>query len=143
MSASDLVQFIGRYHQALGAIVQGDAEPMKQLYSQRDQATLANPLGPPARGRAQIENAMERAASNFRDGEDLRFERLSEYATADMAYIFEIERVRMKIGGSHQLAPVALRTTTVFRREDGGWRIDHRHADPITSPRQPESIIEQ
>ena len=143
MSASDLEQFIERYHQALHAFVKGDAEPMKRLFSQRDQATLANPLGPPVRGRAEIETAMERAASHFRDGQDLRFERLSEHATADMAYIFEVERVRMRIGGSDELAPVALRTTTVFRREDAGWLIDHRHADPITSPRPPESIIER
>jgi hypothetical protein len=31
--------------------------------------------------------------------------------------------------------------TTIFRREDGAWRIVHRHADPITSPRTPESIV--
>ena len=143
MSTSDLEQFIERYHEALGGIVRGDAEPMKRLFSERDGVTLANPLGPPARGRAQIEQAMERAASNFRDGEDLRFERLAEHATEDLAYIFEIERVRMRIGGSDQHAPVALRVTSVFRREEDGWRVDHRHADPILSPRPAVSIIER
>ena len=143
MSASDLEQFIERYHEALGGIVRGDADPMKRLFSQRDEVTLANPLGPPARGRAQVEQAMERAASNFRDGEDLRFERLGEHESGDLAYIFEIERVRMRIAGSDELAPVALRVTSVFRREEDGWRVDHRHADPILSPRPAESIIER
>ena len=70
-------------------------------------------------------------------------ERISDYATADLAYILEIERGRMKVGVADEMAPVSLRVTTIFRREDGEWRIVHRHADPITSPRPPESIAEQ
>ena len=143
MSASDLEQFIQRYQEALGGIIQGDADPMKRIYSEREEVTLANPLGPPARGRVQVEQAMERAASNFRDGEELRFERLAERATEDLAYIFEIERLRMRIAGSDELTPVALRVTSVFRREQDGWRLEHRHADPIMSPRPAESIIER
>ena len=135
--------FIDRYHEALDAFVKGDPEPVMALFSRREEATLANPLGPPARGWPRIEETTRRAASAVRDGEGLRFERLSEAESADLAYIFEIERLRMRIAGSDELAPVALRTTTVFRREPEGWRIDHRHADPIMSPRPPESIIER
>jgi len=61
-----------------------------------------------------------------------RFERISEYATADLAYILELERWRGKVGGVDWLVPMALRVTTLYRREDGGWKIAHRHADAIT-----------
>lgn len=143
MAASDLAEAIEQYHRALDAFVTGDPEPVKALFSRRDGATLANPFGPPAVGREQIERTLDRAASLLREGEPMRYERISEYATPDLAYILEFERVRMKIGGADEKAPVTLRTTTIFRREDDGWRIDHRHADPITSPRPPESIIER
>jgi ketosteroid isomerase-like protein len=139
---SDLAHTIEQYHRALDAFVTG--EPVtKKLFSRRDDVTLANPLGPPVRGWDQVENAMENAASQLREGEPCQFERISEYATADLAYTVWIERSRMKLGGAEELAPTALRVTTIFRREDGEWKIVHRHADPITSPRPPESVAAQ
>jgi len=143
MSATDLAQVIEQDHRALDALVRGDPEPKKRLFSRRDDVTLANPLGPPARGWNQVEKTLERAVAQLREGEPIRFERISEYATADLAYIVEIERTRMKVGGADDLSPVSLRVTTIFRREDGEWRIAHRHADPITTARSAESIIER
>lgn len=137
----DLARTIEEYHRALDAFVTGDPAT-KKLFSRRDDVTLANPFGPPVRGWDQVEKVMEHAAAQLREGEPIRFERVSEYATADMAYTVWIERSRMKVGGADELAPTALRVTTIFRLEDGEWRIVHRHADPITSPRAPESLVE-
>ena len=53
-------------HRALDAIVRGDQGPKKAVFSHRDDVTLANPLGPPARGWNQVEEALERAASQLR-----------------------------------------------------------------------------
>jgi ketosteroid isomerase-like protein len=36
---------------------------------------------------------------------------------------------------------VAVRVTSVYRLESGGWKLVHRHADPITTPRPAESVI--
>lgn len=141
MLASDLAQVVEEYHRALDAFVKGDPKPNKKLFSRRGDVTLANPLGPPARGWDQVEQTMERAVSQVREGEATRFERISEFATPDLGYILEIERTRMKLGGSDQMSPVALRVTTIFRREEDGWRIVHRHADPITASRPIESIV--
>ncbi len=143
MLAVDLVHAVDRYHEAVNAFVNGDPEPEKELYSHRDDVTLANPLGPPAHGWRQVEQALERAASQVRGAEPMRFERIADYGTADLAFILELERVRMKIGGSAETMPVSLRTTTIFRREDDGWKVLHRHADPITSPRPVESVVER
>ena len=137
-----LAAFIELDHQALAAIVRGDPEPKKKLFSRRDDVTLANPFGPPAHGWQKVAETLERAASQLRDGKVLACERISEYATADLAYIVEIERCHGRAGTS-EAAPNALRVTTIFRHEDGEWRIVHRHADPITSPRPAESILQR
>ena len=141
MLASELTKFIEQVHLALDAFVKGDPELLKDLYSRRDDVIIANPFGPPAKGWKQAAATMERAATNYRDGEATGFERISEYATADLGYIIEIERFRSKVGGSDKLASFALRVTTIFRREEGVWRIILRHADPITSARPPGSIV--
>jgi ketosteroid isomerase-like protein len=143
MPESDLEQALGQDHRALNALVNGDPEPKKKMFSLRDDVTLANPFGPPVRGWNQVAEALERVASQVRDGQPIVFERISDYATPDLAYIVEIERTQMKVDGADQIAPVSLRVTTIFRREDDGWKIVHRHADPITAPRRPGSLLEQ
>lgn len=131
-----------QYHRALETYVLGDSEPVQRLWSTRDDVTLANPLGPPVRGWEAVREAGDRAASQIRDGEAFSVESISTYATTDLAYEVNIERSRVKVGGADTAVPVALRTTTIFRREDDGWRIVHRHADPITSPRPAESMVQ-
>lgn len=133
--------FVENYHRGLDAFVQGNPGPAKELFSRREDVSLANPLGPPVRGWIEVEKTMERAVANFREGEPNRFERISGFYGTELAYIVEIERTRAKLGGSGEPSPVALRVTTIFRVEDGAWRVLHRHADPITVPRPIESIV--
>src|ERR1043165_7657351 len=92
MLAHDLTKFIEQDHLALDAFVKGDPEPLKNLYSRRDDVIIANPFGPPAKGWQKAAETMDRAATNFRDGEATGFQRISEYATADLGYVIEIER---------------------------------------------------
>jgi ketosteroid isomerase-like protein len=143
MLTSALAQLIEQYHQSLDAFVKGDPEPQKRLWSRRDDITVAYPLGPPVRGWHDLEALMDRAASLFQDGEVLGFERIAEVETADLAYILEIERSRMRVGSAAAVASVSLRVTSIFRREEGEWRIVHRHADPVTTARPAESIVAQ
>jgi ketosteroid isomerase-like protein len=142
MPGPDLEPVVEQYHRALEAFVRGDPEIQKTLFSTRDDVSLANPLGPPARGRSAVEQTMDRAASQLREGEPITFERISGYTGTDLAYIVEIERARAKVAGSDDVSAIPLRVTTIFRVEDGQWKVLHRHADPITSPRPIESIIQ-
>jgi hypothetical protein len=89
MSISDFGQFIEQYHRAIDAFAGGDPEPVKKLFSRRDEVTLANPLGPPVRGWSQVEQATDHAASLVREGAVISVESISENETADFAYNLE------------------------------------------------------
>jgi ketosteroid isomerase-like protein len=147
MSAVDDVdELIERFHLAQGEFVKGNPEPVKRLFSHREDVTLNNPLSPPARGWDEVDEVaatMERAASPFRDGEFLNAEIVQKHATPEFAYVVEIERGEAKIGGREEITPWALRVTMIFRPEDGEWKVVHRHADPITTPQQAESVIQE
>jgi ketosteroid isomerase-like protein len=142
MVAPDLDQFVREYHDALDEFFRGNPEPAKMLYSHLEDASLANPFGPVAIGWPQVAENMERAASIYRDGGATGLETLAAYVTPELAYLVEVERFEAKVGGKDEIVAGALRVTSVLRPEEGGWRIVHRHADPITTTRPAESVIQ-
>ena len=139
----DFDQTIEKYHQTLDEFMKGRPELTLDMFSQREDVSLANPLGPTVRGRKKIVETAERAASNFRDGQPTHFENIVKVVTPDLAFVVENERSRVKVGGRPDFSTVALRVTAIFRPEDGVWKIAHRHADTIVSNRPAESLIQK
>ena len=139
----DVDELIEQYHLALDEIMKGSPEGYKKLYSRRDDVTLANPFGPPVRGWDEVAKTLERAASHYRDGEATGFENVAKYVSAELAYVVEVERGKSKVGGREDITPLAVRVTSIFRPEEGIWKVVHRHADPITTARPAESVIRQ
>ncbi len=139
----DLDQAIEQYQLTLREFAKGNPEPTLMMFSHREDVTLLNPLGPPVRGWEQVAATSERAASQVSGGEVVAFEAVAKCVTPELAYIVWVERVKAKIGGREDVTPFALRVTTIFRPEDGAWRIVHRHADPITTARPIESVIQE
>jgi ketosteroid isomerase-like protein len=142
VEAPDLDQVIEQSHLAVSEFAKGNPEPLKEIYSHRDDVSLANPFGPATRGWKEVAETMERAALHYRDGEATGFEGVAKYVTPDLAYIVEVERFKAKVGGSEDITPLALRVTSILRPEEGVWKIVHRHADPITSARPAESVVQ-
>jgi ketosteroid isomerase-like protein len=106
----------------------------------RDDVTLANPLGPPAKGLDQVFAVMDDAASHITGGERYEFDAVSLVETPDLAYEVGMERSLASLGDVAEKVRIDLRVTAVFRREDEGWRLVHRHADTVTTPRPVQSI---
>jgi len=130
----ELAQVVQLYHSALDAFGRGDPEPAKNLFSRRDDVTLANPFGPTVRGWQAVARALDHAAAQFREGEPTEVTTVAEYLTANLATIVAVERWRAKVAGRAGPTSFELRVTSTFRREDGAWKLVHRHADPIATP---------
>jgi ketosteroid isomerase-like protein len=142
-AVDDLDDVLERFKLAGNEFMKGNPKPVQDMFSHRDDVTLANPFGPPARGWAQVAETQERGASYYRDGEIYDFETVAKYVTPELAYTVWIERVKAKVGGREDITQTALRVTMIFRPEDGTWKVVHRHADPITTAQPAESVIQE
>ena len=78
-------------------------------------------------GWADLEPMFRKVAWCFSDSEEYEFEVIAAGASGDLAYTVGYEHNRVKVDG--QPRTYTLRVTHVYRREDGQWRIVHRHGD--------------
>lgn len=143
MDRSEFDQVVEQYHRAADEFIKGNPEPYKAVFSRQDDVTLGNPFGPLGRGWDEITAIMDRASALYRDGESFTAENITTHVTPELAFIVEIERFRTKVAGRDTMSSISLRTTSVFRPENTGWKIMHRQADTVTSTRPPESVIQQ
>ena len=144
MSTTDNVdELIERYQRGLDEFMKGNPESVKELFSHREDVTLANPLGPPAHGWDEVSATIERAASQFRDGRFLSVDMIEKQVTPEFAYTLWLEHAEGKVAGREDIAPATLRVTMIYRPEEGEWKVVHRHADPITSAQPAESVIQE
>ena len=148
MSEQDLNDTIEAFRGALRAYVKGDGEPALSFFSSGDDVTLANPLGPPLRGPAAVRTGAIEGAVGFREGGPLqfadvssRFDEVSRVATSELGYVVQIERHEGRLVSGAETV-IALRVTLIFRREEGRWRVVHRHADPIITARPITTTIQ-
>ncbi len=139
----DFDQTIEKYYHALEEYTKGRPKLIVDMFSERDDVSLANPLAPTVLGREKVVEFAARNASYLRDGEQQQYETVSKVTTPDLGYIVGYERFKAKVGGSQELSPMALRVTTIFRLEGGTWKIVHRHADTVVSKRPVESAIQK
>jgi ketosteroid isomerase-like protein len=142
-SATGFDDAVTAFSDALDHYVKGDPGPVLAVLSRREDVTLCNPVGAPRRGPMDVDQAAAEGATHLSGGSVRGFEEISRYATADLGYVVRIERTQARVDGSAEVMPLALRVTLIFRREGDGWKLAHRHADPITSPRPIQTTIEQ
>jgi ketosteroid isomerase-like protein len=143
-AVDDVDELIEQYYRAQREFLRGNPEPVKNLFSQRDDVTLANPYGPPVRGWDKVSKTIEHAASLRSEGTFVEWQIVAKYVSAELAYVVQIERAEAKVGAREDITPLAVRATMIFRlEEDGEWKIVHRHSDPITTAQPAESVIQE
>ncbi len=111
------------------ALHDGDAGPRIALWSHEDPVTVFGAVKTVV-GWQEIEPAFGWLASRFSNCESFRYEVIAAGVSGDLGYIAGVEHTTAAVGDAPAQA-YALRVTTVFRREDGEWKVVHRHADPV------------
>jgi ketosteroid isomerase-like protein len=105
----------------------GDAAPRLAMWSQREPLTLMGAAISCVTGAGPVRAAFPAVAAMFHDCTSYDIELVAAGASGDLAYtvVFEHTSCTTKSGPTSY----RLRVTHVYRREDGEWRIVHRHAD--------------
>jgi ketosteroid isomerase-like protein len=129
-------QFMQRREQAARAYVSGDPEPLGGMVARDLPATFFSPRGGYRRGAGEVWQTYETDAAAFAPGSETSFEVLAMAAGDEVAYWSGLQRATVKLAGSGESRPMDLRVTEVFRREGGGWKLVHRHADPLAVAEQ-------
>jgi ketosteroid isomerase-like protein len=127
--AEDFEQsFLPRFIDSLRAFHDGDPEPHIALWSTTDPVTLFAIRGMREVGTEALTATFHRVASWFSDVRDYRWELIASAVSGDWAYTVCIERYSVWVEGRGR-EDFEVRSTHLFRREDGRWRAVHRHAD--------------
>ncbi|MEP7026400.1 MAG: nuclear transport factor 2 family protein [Actinomycetota bacterium] len=72
---------------------------------------------------------------------EAQVELVQSYASGDLAVLVVLKHQHATVGGLPD-QPWSLRVTLVFRRDDGDWKLVHRHADPLVARHTLEQIAE-
>ena len=118
----------GKYQAAYAAVVAGNPEPFKALWSRADDPVLFGALEGFERGWAEIGPRFDWVSTQV-VAEDVRVENLLTRIDGDLAVTVDFEHTFRIIDG--QRVPRTLRVTQAWRREDGVWRIFHRHGSEL------------
>ena len=126
----EVADLIRRTADAASALIRGDIRTYVTLVRHADDYTLMAPSGgEPRRGFDASDQALDALARYFQGGE-AELQVVQSYTSGDLAVLVAIERQHGEVGGLPD-QDWSLRVTLVFRREEGGWRLVHRHADPL------------
>lgn len=114
------------WRQAERALHGGDAGPRLEIWSQREPVTLFG-AWMSASGSSEVREVFRRLAASFSGAVSSEIELLAADVSGDLAYTAHREITSTVVDGVAR--DYVLRVTQVYRREDGEWKVVHRHGD--------------
>jgi ketosteroid isomerase-like protein len=124
MSAQDDVKAASdRFYSALSRM---DVEQLPELWSHGGSVTTMHPMGGEQVGWQAVRESFEQAAGAMTDAHVEIADQIIQTGE-DMAYEVGVERGSAKVAG--ETITIEQRVTNVYRREAGGWKLVHHHAD--------------
>lgn len=132
--ASDREPFAALMERRAGiaeAYVNGDAAPLDTILTRHDPATFLSPRGDATQSAQTVAKRYKEDARFFTPKGESRLEVLQTRASGDLAFWTGYQHARVHMAAKPgEAVPMTIRVTEVFRYEDGGWKLVHRHADP-------------
>ncbi len=123
--------FLVRREEVSGDYINGNAQPLLDISTVSDPATFFPPSGQRVHGASQVNASNEKGAKAFAFGSKGHFEVMQSGSSGSLGFWTGIQHAKVMMRGKDAPVVMQLRTTEVFRVEDGGWKLVHRHADVL------------
>ena len=111
------------------ALHNGDPAPRRAIWSRGEPVSILGAWRN-AHGQREVDDLFAALGQSFSDCTSYTFELLAYDVIGDMAYTAGLEHISASVDGRPRT--YTLRATQVYRREDGEWRVAHRHGDTVT-----------
>jgi ketosteroid isomerase-like protein len=115
------------------ALHNGDAAPRRAIWSRNDPVTVLG-AWKSATGQQEVSDLFGQLEATFSDCTSYTHEIIAAEVIGDMAYTAGYEHTQASVSGEPRT--YTLRATQVYRREDGEWKVAHRHADTVSDAEQ-------
>lgn len=134
---------IARLHAAMAKVAMGDVSAIKALYSRTAEATSFYGWGGYEKGWDGVSQRWDWAGRQFKGG-SVSYENITTVVTEDMFFVTDIETyTNQSMAGVEADTGWSNRVTHIFRREDGEWRLVHRHANRFEAQYQPSTRLKR
>jgi ketosteroid isomerase-like protein len=119
-----------RLYDAEVALHNGDIAPRLAIWSTKEPVTVLG-ASKSSTNYQETNDVFIALEQTFSDCASYSFELIAADVVGDMAYTVGYEHTQASVNGEPRT--YALRATQVYRREDGEWKVAHRHADTLAS----------
>ena len=106
------------------AIHQGDSGPRRAIWSRHEPVSVLGAWRN-YHGQKEIDELFAHLAESFSDCTSYELELLEAEVRGDTAYTVGFEHTSASVAGTPRTYTV--RATQIYRREDGEWKVAHRH----------------
>jgi ketosteroid isomerase-like protein len=120
-----------RISEAEIALHNGDPGPRIAMWSRTEPLTLFG-AAVSGRGWGEIGPIFHALGGQFANCLSYQNEIVAAEARGDLAYTVALEHTTASVNGAEP-KPYVLRVTTIFRRENGEWKVVHRHGDALAA----------
>ncbi|KRE78524.1 nuclear transport factor 2 family protein [Arthrobacter sp. Soil763] len=110
------------------ALHNGDAGPRRAIWSRHEPVSVLGAWRN-ASGLEQVDELFAALGRSFSDCTAYSFELQAFDVVGDLAYTAGQEHITASVDGEPR--SYTLRATQVYRREDGEWKVAHRHGDTV------------
>jgi ketosteroid isomerase-like protein len=116
-----------QFYAALNRMINGDPEPMMEVWSHGSDVATMHPLGGRETGWEEVRASWEQVAQVFSEGQVSLDGLMIVPLSDDVVYTLGTENGQAKLGD--ETVGVDWRVTNIYRREEGEWKMVLHHTD--------------